>query len=159
MTDAGKVRTMNTQGGNMRTKVLYAYCPECEYENTFLTDRKYRKRLQAFKWPGLTWRCENCGKKFDSEIRWLTVGFEGWCAFWLYHYHFNWKIPGIAFLVCALFVAISIYFDRHLPAWFHPLIMLVTFIGMGAGFLLLREIPFAYPVYVVNERRENWRRR
>jgi hypothetical protein len=24
---------------------------------------------------------------------------------------------------------------------------------MGAGFLLLREVPYAYPVYVVNERR------
>jgi hypothetical protein len=35
--------------------------------------------------------------------------------------------------------------------------MLVMFIGFGAGFLLLREIPFAYPVYVVNDRRGNWR--
>ena len=30
--------------------------------------------------------------------------------------------------------------------------------GFGAGFLLLREIPYAYPVYVVNDRRGNWRR-
>jgi transposase-like protein len=64
----------------MRTKILYAYCPHCDYENTFHTSRKYRKGLKMLKWPSLAWRCENCGKKFDSEIQWLTVGFEGWCV-------------------------------------------------------------------------------
>ena len=141
----------------MRTKILYAYCPACDYENTFLTNTKYRKRLQALKWPSLHWRCENCGKKFDSEIQWLTLGVEGWCAFWLYHYRLNWKIPGIAFLACALFVTAAFYFDTHMPPWFQALTMLVMFIGFGAGFLLLREIPYAYPVYVVNDRRGNWR--
>ena len=92
----------------MRTKILYAYCPHCDYENTFHASRKYRKGLKTLKWSRLAWRCENCGKKFDSEIQWLTLGFEGWCAFWLYHF--------------------------------------------GAGFLLLREIPYAYPVYIVNNR-------
>ena len=142
----------------MRTKFLYAYCPACDYQNTFLTDKKYRKGLQGLKWPSLTWRCENCGKKFESRIQWITTDFEGWCAFWLYEYHFNWKIPGAVFLACALFVAITVYFNSYVPAWFQGLIMLVAFIGMGAGFLLLREIPFAYPVYVVNDRRGRWRK-
>jgi hypothetical protein len=137
----------------MKAKILYADCPACGYQNTFLTNRKYRKGLQTFKWPCLTWRCDNCGEKFDSKIQWMTLGFEGWCAFWLYHYRFNWKIPGIAILVCALFVTIAVYFDSYLRAWLQPLAMLVAFIGMGAGFLLLREIPYAYPVYLVNERR------
>ena len=141
----------------MRTKILYAYCPHCDYENTFHTNKKYRKRMQMEHWPSLVWKCEYCGRKFRSEILWLHLGFEGWCAFWLYNYRLNWKIPGIAVLACALFVAISVYFDRHLPAWFQPLSLLVTFIGFGAGFLLLREIPYAYPVYVVNDRRGNWR--
>lgn len=51
---------------------------------------------------------------------------------------------------CALFVALTFYFDANLPLWLQGLSMLVMFIGMGAGFLLLREIPYAYPVYVVN---------
>ena len=141
----------------MRTKILYAYCPRCDYENTFHTNKKYRKRMQMEHWPSLVWKCEYCGRKFRSEILWLHLGFEGWCAFWLYHHHFNWKIPGIAFLACALFVSAAFYFDTHMPMWFQALTMLVMFIGFGAGFLLLREIPFAYPVYVVNERRGNWR--
>ena len=141
----------------MRTKILYAYCPHCQYQNTFHTNKKYRKRMQAEHWPSLVWKCEYCCRKFHSEIHWLHLGFEGWCGFWLYQYHFNWKVPGIAVLACALFVAIGVYFDRHLPAWFQSLSLLVTFIGFGAGFLLLREIPYAYPVYVVNDRRGNWR--
>ena len=48
------------------------------------------------------------------------------------------KIPGIAFLACALFVAAAFYFDTHMPMWFQALTMLVMFIGFGAGFLLLR---------------------
>ncbi len=151
----------------MKTKILYAYCPECDCYNTFQTNRKYRKSLQGLEWPALRWTCENCGKQFDSRIQWLNLGFESWCSHWLYHYQFNWKVPGVAVLVCTLFVALTFYFDAYLPLWFKGLSMLVMFIGMGAGFLLLREIPYAYPVYVVNwqhqsghrspRRRTQWR--
>jgi len=113
--------------------------------------------MQAEHWPGVAWRCEDCGRKFKSPIRWLTLGFEGWCAYWLCHHHFNWKIPGIAFLACGIFVILS-FTIKGLPLWIDPLSMLVTFIGFGAGFILLREIPYAYPVYVVNETRRKWRR-
>ena len=27
----------------METKILYAYCPACDYQNTCVTDRKYRR--------------------------------------------------------------------------------------------------------------------
>jgi hypothetical protein len=142
----------------VKTKILYAYCPECDYYNTFQTDRKYRKSLQVLKWPALQWTCEDCGKQFDSRIQWIDLSFESWCAFWLYQYQISWKIPGIAVLSCALFVAVSFYFDAYLPLWFQGLSMLVMFIGMEAVFLLLREIPYAYPVYVVNWRGSGKRR-
>ncbi len=142
----------------MKTKILYAYCPECDCYNTFQANRKYRKKMQAEYWPSLVWTCEDCGRKFESKIQWLTLGFESWCAFWLYQYQFSWKIPGIVVLACVLFVTGTFYFDAHLPLWLQGLSMLVMFIGMGAGFLLLREIPYAYPVYVVNWRGPRGRR-
>jgi hypothetical protein len=142
----------------MKTNILYAYCPHCDYENRFPTNAKYRKGLKKFQAPALTWTCQDCGRKFESQIQWMTLGFESWCAFWLYQYQFNWKIPGVAVLVCALFVALTFYFDAYLPLWFKGLSMLIMFIGMGAGFLLLREIPYAYPVHVVNWHESGHRR-
>lgn len=79
----------------MKTKMLYAYCPECDCYNTFQTNSKYRKSLRGFEWPALRWTCENCRKQFDSRMQWLHLGFESGCAFWLYHYQFNWN-PGVA---------------------------------------------------------------
>jgi len=125
----------------MRTKLLYAYCPDCGYRNSCRTDREDRKRIRAESWPGLVWQCESCGKEFDSEVRWIRIRFEDWCAFWLYHYRFNWKILGAAFLACGLFAAGGFCFASYLPEWFLTLAVLAVFVAVGAGFLLLGEIP------------------
>jgi rubredoxin len=137
----------------MRTHLLSAYCPECGHRNSYITDRKERKRIREESWPGLTWRCEHCGAEFDSEVQWIRIRFEDWAAFWLYHYRLDWKILGVAFLACVLFAAGGIYFASYLPEWFQTLAVIAIFMAMGAGFLLLGEIPHAYPVYVVNQRR------
>ena len=36
----------------MRTNLLSAYCPECGHRNSYLTNRKERKRIRAESWPG-----------------------------------------------------------------------------------------------------------
>ena len=92
------------------------------------------------------------------EVTWIRIRFEDWCAFWLYHYRFDWKILGGVFLGCGLFAAGGFYFASYLPEWFQTLAVLAIFIAAGAGFLLLGEIPHAYPVYVVNQRRVAGRR-
>jgi DNA-directed RNA polymerase subunit RPC12/RpoP len=142
----------------MKTKLLYAYCPECGYQNIYHTDRKFRKEIRAQSWPGFTWQCASCGQEFESEVQWIMTSFEDWAAFWLYYRHFNWKILGVAFLACVLFAAGGFYFASYLPEWFQTLAVLAIFIAVGAGFLLLGEIPHAYPVYVVNNQRGTSRR-
>lgn len=138
----------------MRTHLLSAYCPECGHRNSYRTDRKERKRIRTESWPGLAWTCESCGKEFESEIDWIRIRFEDWCAFWLYHYRFDWKILGVVFLGSCLFAAGGFYFSSYLPEWFLTLAVLAVFVAAGAGFLLFGEIPHAYPVYVVNNQRE-----
>ncbi len=137
----------------MRTNLLYAYCPECGYQNIYHTDRRFRRVIRAESWPGLAWQCESCGREFESEVQWITTSFEKWCAFWLYYRHFNWKILGVAFLACVFFAAGGIYFSSYLPEWLQTLTMVAIFMAAGAGFLLPGEIPHAYPVYVVDDRR------
>ena len=137
----------------MRTNLLSAYCPECGYHNSSLTDRKFRKEIRSESLPVIAWQCENCGKQFESEVRWITIRFEDWCAFWLYHYRFDWKILGVAFLACVLIAAGGLYFASYLPEWFQTLAVIAIFMAAGAGFLLFGEIPHAYPVYVVNNQR------
>ncbi len=137
----------------MRTNLLSAYCPDCGYRNSYRTTSKERKRIRAESWPGLVWQCENCRKEFESEVQWIRIRFEDWAAFWLYYRRFDWKILGIAFLACGLFGAGGFYFASYLPEWFQTLAVLAIFIAVGAGFLLLGEIPRAYPVYVVNNQR------
>jgi hypothetical protein len=136
----------------MRTSLLSAYCPDCGYRNTCRTDRKFRKEIRSQSWPSLTWQCESCGKEFQSEVEWIRIRFEDWCAFWLYCYRFDWKILGVAFLGCGFFAAGELCFASYLPQWFHTLAVIAIFMAAGAGFLLFGEIPHAYPVYVVNNR-------
>ncbi len=83
----------------------------------------------------------------------LPLWIEDWAAFWLYHYRFNWKILGVAFLASCLFAAGGFYFASYLPEWFQILAVLAVFVAAGARFLLFGKIPRAYPVYVVNQRR------
>ncbi|MGD0229014.1 MAG: sulfite exporter TauE/SafE family protein [Syntrophorhabdales bacterium] len=142
----------------MRTNLLSAYCPNCGFRNTCRTDRKFRKEIRSQSWQSLTWQCESCGREFDSEVKWIRIRFEDWCAFWLYHYRFDWKILGVAFLGNVLFAAGGFYFASSLPEWFLTLAVLAVFVAAGAGFLLFGEIPRAYPVYVVNQRRVAGRR-
>jgi hypothetical protein len=59
----------------------------------------------------------------------------------------------VAFLACILFTAAGFYFASYPPEWFLTLTVIAIFMAGGAGFLLLGEIPHAYPVYVVNQRR------
>ncbi len=108
--------------------------------------------------PVIAWCCENCGKEFRSEVAWIRIRFEDWLGYWLYDRRFNWKILGGAFLACVLFAAGGLYFASYLPEWFQILAVIATFMAVGAGFLLLREIPYAYPVYVVNWREPRRRR-
>jgi hypothetical protein len=143
----------------MRTNLLSAYCPECGYRNTCRTDRKLRKEIRSQSRPGLTWQCESCGKEFDSEVKWIRIRFEDWCAFWLYHYRFHWKILGAVFLGSGLFAADGLYFASYLPEWFQTLAVIAIFLAVSAGFLLLGEIPHAYRVYVVNNGRGTGRAR
>jgi hypothetical protein len=138
----------------METKILYAYCPACDYQNTCVTDRKYRRRMKEENWRSLVWKCGSCGKEFQSDVRFITASFEDWCGFWLYQYRFSWKIPGIVFLACGLYVTLVLYFESWLPSCLQYLIVPAIVIGIGAGFLLLTDIPYAYPVYVVNDRRQ-----
>ena len=137
----------------MRTHLLSAYCPECGYRNSSLTDRKFRKDTRSQSLPVIAWQCENCGKKFESEVQWIRIRFEDWASFWLYHYRFDWKILGAAFLAFGLFAAGGLYFASYLPEWFQTLAVIAIFMAAGAGFLLLGEIPHGHPVYVVNDRR------
>ncbi|MGD0232820.1 MAG: hypothetical protein ABSC19_21130 [Syntrophorhabdales bacterium] len=60
----------------MRTNLLSAYCPECGYRNSYLTDRKFRKRIRTESWPVLSWQCESCGAEFESEVKWTRIRFE-----------------------------------------------------------------------------------
>ena len=137
----------------MRTNLLSAYCPECGYRNSSRTDRKFRKEIRSQSLPVIAWQCESCGAKFESEVKWIRIRFEDWCAFWLYYYRFDWKILGVAFLGCGLFAAGGFYFASYLPEWFQTLVAIAVAMGIGAGFLLFGEIPHAYPVYVVNNKR------
>ena len=142
----------------MRTNLLSAYCPECGHRNSYITDRKFRKELRSQSWPSITWRCEGCDKEFQSEVKWIRIRFEDWLAYWIDYHRFDWKILGVAFLGGGLFAAGGLYFASYLPEWFQTLSVLAIFLAVGAGFLLLGEIPRAYPVYVVNNRRETSRR-
>jgi len=142
----------------MRTNILSAYCPECGYHNSSRTDRKFRKEIRSQSLPVIAWQCESCGNEFESDVKWIRIRFEDWLAFWLYYYRFDWKILGVAFLACGLFAAGGLYFGSYLPEWLQTLAVLAIFLAVGAGFLLLGEIPHAYPVYVVNNRRGTTRR-
>jgi len=142
----------------MRTNLLSAYCPECGFRNSYITDRKFRKELRSQSFPVVTWQCEDCGKQFESEVTWIRIRFEDWLGYWVYYRRFDWKILGGAFLGFGLFAAGGLYFAPYLPEWFQTLSVLAIFLAVGAGFLLLGEIPHAYPVYVVNNRRGTSRR-
>ncbi len=97
----------------MRTNLLSVYYPKCGNRNSSRTDRKFRNEIQSQSLPVIAWQCESCGKQFESEVRWIRIRFEDWCAFYLYHYRFDWKILGVAFLPCGLLAAGGFYFASY----------------------------------------------